>query len=295
MRCHGRHSIKIDEDLKQYEAVLLNGCAVLGAAHLGFLLSLEAERKLRFLKVMSGVSIGSIVALFYLAKIPLDFVAQEFRERTMISLLQPLDNVHDMLNESGFSKTDGIIALCRHIITSSSLLPDTLTFKKLFEVGRSVELVIVASKYDTSSGTFIPVYFTTSSHPDMLVLDAVRLSINIPFLFVTPIFQGDQYVDGVLTDELPFTYIQKQYNIDVDCMIAHAPHSTSLTEPSFLSVLIKHCLTKVRTASAPHRVLHTALLLPNQLAEVTASRELIDYFIISGIINTRKFLHCNNE
>ncbi|RYF47390.1 MAG: patatin-like phospholipase family protein [Cytophagaceae bacterium] len=280
----------IDEDLKQYQAILLSGCAVLGAAHLGFLLTLEAERKLRFLKVVTGASIGSIVGLFYLAAIPLDAVAAIFRDHTLLSMLTLLDDMQEMYQQQGLFNPTKIIAVCKDICRRHGVEPDTLTFKALRQTGRPVDLVIVASRYDTLNHTFSPDYFSIETSPDMLVFDAIRLSISIPLVFAVPTYLDAYYVDGVLTDELPFAYIEQKYAIKTDDMLAHAPYSDNHTSSSMYTHLVKHCLTQVRKPTAPHRVLHTKLILPHIASELTTTPELIDYFIISGIITTRTFL-----
>lgn len=284
--------LSVNEDLKQYRAILLNGCAVLGAAHLGFLLGLERENKLRFLKVLSGTSIGSVVALFYLAKVPLDAVARIFRERTLLSFLQPLESIQEMVDEGGFATSDALLSFCNNILRDHGIDGNTLTFETLRNIGRNTDLIVVASRCNRTRGTFEPEYFTTKTHPKMLVLDAIRLSINIPLLFTTPTHEGDQYADGVLTDELPFSYIQDQYSIVIDDMLAHAPYTKIRRDASSFSILFRHCLTKLRHASAPHRILHTPLEIGTHTSEIMASPELIDYFIITGIINTRKYLRC---
>lgn len=293
----------LDEDLKQYQAILLNGCATLGAAHVGFLLSLENAKKLRFLKVISGVSIGSIVAMFFLANVRLEKVIQIFRQFSLLSLLQPLDDVRGMINEMGIAVPDKIISLCQFILEEETGIKNfkAFTFKELRKKGRNTDLIIVASQYKANHPAFIPVYFSTTSHPDMPVFDAIRLSINIPILFTTPIYNDHQYLDGVLTDELPFDYVMKHYNITLSDMLAHAPQIRSMsmsdttTAPrlnpqSLMYVLYTYCLDKIRRSAYPERILHSHIAVGDSISENIASPELIDYFVISAIKATRQYI-----
>ena len=293
--------MQLDEDLKQYEAVLLNGCAVLGAAHLGFLLTLENENKLRFLKVLSGTSIGSIVGLFFLAKIPLSNVASIFRNESLAGLMQPLDSMADMVDNLGFARSDGVLNLIRDVLAKHGVDWKTLTFKHLKSIGRNVDFLVVTSRYVGGREKFVPAYFTTQSHGDMLVLDAIRLSINIPFLFTATSYQNERYVDGVLTDELPFDYIHEKYGIESEYMLAHAPfvvnnaYDTAPQWWSHLVSLLEYTIDRIRQKKRyKERILLTELSGNGTLLQMQATSPLIDYFIITGIMSTRRFLSINN-
>lgn len=293
----------VAEDLKQYKAVLLSGCAVLGAAHVGFLLSLQQEKRLRFLKVVSGTSIGSIVAMFFVAGVSLHKVLEVFRKHTLLSLIEPLDSVAEMLRAVGIGTSNRIIDLCADLLRQNDIDANTLTFRTLQELGSGIDCVIVASvlqEHTTDNEMFRPVYFTAHTHPDMLVLDAIRLSINIPFVFASPTFDGAKYMDGILTDELPFEYLSSQYGLSIDDdMIAHAPYSIStsgttadpdITVLTLIRLLFKHCLNRIRANNNnDDRIVRTKLVV-NISNEITATPSLIDYFVICGIKSTRRFI-----
>lgn len=296
---------KIAEDLKQYSAILLSGCAVLGAAHVGFLLSLQQEQRCRFLKVVSGTSIGSLVAMFFAAGIPLTNVLDVFRKHTLLSLIEPLDSVGDMLQAIGVGTSDRIIALCENLLREHDIDPTIFTFAKMKSIGLHIDCVVVASLIEdvTSDVMFTPAYFSAHTHPQMLVLNAIRLSINIPFVFAAPSFEGLSYMDGILTDELPFAYIADKYNLDIEDMLAHAPFScdhnnnnnnNNMTVSSLLRKLFQHSLHRIRAASHAERVVRTKLLV-SLADEISATPSLIDYFVICGIKNTRRFINASEH
>jgi len=46
-------------------------------------------------------------------------------------------------------------------------------------------------------------YFSVDSHPDMYVIDAICMSISIPFIAATKSYKGSMYLDGGTKDIMP--------------------------------------------------------------------------------------------
>ena len=54
-------------------------------------------------------------------------------------------------------------------------------------------------------------YFSVDTHPDMYVIDAVCMSMSIPFVFTATTFDNKTYVDGGLIEKLPYApFIHKK-------------------------------------------------------------------------------------
>ncbi len=62
-----------------------------------------------------------------------------------------------------------------------------------------IEVVICA----TSLTRRAPLYISSASHPDMSVMDALRMSCAIPLYFTPVVLGGEVLVDGCITDCAP--------------------------------------------------------------------------------------------
>lgn len=281
----------MDEDLKQYEAILLSGCATLGSAHLGFLLTLQHHNRIRFLKVVSGTSIGSIIGFLFVLGIPLKDILGEYRTKQFLDLLSPASK-EDVLKNVGLATVDYILAHIIDILQNHHIDPH-ITFEEI-QKQRNIALIVTATKEVDTQELFIPVYFTPKTTPKMRVLDAIKMSISIPLLFITPTYHGESYYDGAITCNLPYNHIESHYGIDKAFMIGHSPtvHRKFATkEPSVGRLLTKLMDYASRLISMidDKRTVETHLGVGGALDLVTAP-EYIDYYFHQAIKTTNFFI-----
>src|SRR3989338_7827827 len=52
-----------------------------------------------------------------------------------------------------------------------------------------------------------PIYFDHITEPELDCIEAVSMSMNIPFLFGKIRYKGDYYIDGGVTDQFPISYL----------------------------------------------------------------------------------------
>ncbi|RYE14741.1 MAG: patatin-like phospholipase family protein [Sphingobacteriaceae bacterium] len=208
----------IDEDLKQYEVILLSGCACIGASHLGFLLALQNAKKLRFLRILCGTSIGSIIGLLFLLKLDIKQIFDSFAHHRMIDLLN-LQSADIAKRDVGLANTDFVIAHMIDVLLGFGKNPD-ITFEQLYD-SNPITFVVTASKRHSQS--YVGEYFSRDTNPQMKVLDAINASICIPLLFKSVQFEGADYIDGALVDNLPFRYVYERYKIPFELMLGHSP------------------------------------------------------------------------
>jgi predicted patatin/cPLA2 family phospholipase len=76
------------------------------------------------------------------------------------------------------------------------------TFKDLYDLN-GARLYICAVNVTKMK----PVYFSVDNFPDMHIIDAINMSCNIPFIFKKIEFQGDYYVDGGLSVNVPLDIV----------------------------------------------------------------------------------------
>lgn len=121
------------------------------------------------------------------------------------SHLKEYDNIiertdlHALYKDFGLDKGSRLRSIIKSVF-SICALHDQLTFNQLFRLTSKV-FTCVATNLTTRSG----VYMNHMSHPDMLVADAVYMSMSIPLLIQPIIRDGNVFVDGCIAGTIPLT------------------------------------------------------------------------------------------
>ena len=159
------------------------------------------EDRLSDVQEISGASAGSILAV-------------------MLALGKSIDEVIDIslkLNISDLVKVDLKCFLYRYGFVNVESMRDTFvkicgcdpTFSELKK-----KIYISAFCVNTKQTD----YFSADTHPDMKVLDAMLMSIAIPFVFSAIKFNGNTYVDGGMMESLPMAPFLDKKPHDVYCV-----------------------------------------------------------------------------
>jgi predicted acylesterase/phospholipase RssA len=202
------------------------GPGVLGYfAYLGVLKKLSDDKQLDFLEEISGSSAGGIVAFLYVV------ARGNFERMLKISLNIP---IHKMVKPDlkTFLKNYGLIPYerIRDVFSSalSKLIPKKtdITFKELY-YHFPVKLHIPAFCVNTAQ----TVYFSVDTHPDMSVIDAVYMTIAIPFIFESFEYKDWRYIDGAFMETTPCApFLNKQ-----DVLAIRLVHKSEQTFSDFKS------------------------------------------------------------
>lgn len=178
--------------------LVLSGGGIQGLAYIGLVRYLEEINYISKIEKFAGTSAGALgclmVVLGYTSNqmedlvVNLDF--KSFSEKEEISLISLIENY-------GISSGKKIDDLFRIIIKKKMGNPN-ITFKELYEKTKK-ELNILVS--NLSLGKYDVLNHINS--PDMSVYLAVRLSLNIPFLFKPIEYNGCLYVDGGVMNNYP--------------------------------------------------------------------------------------------
>lgn len=181
-----------------YKGLCLSGGGVAGFVHLGVIKYLEEKYMTKNIDIVVCTSIGAVIGLLFSVGIS---------SNEVYDLLLNID--HDMLQYSkieqfftvfGMDSGEYFMAQLADILLSKSISP-LITFADILSMyGR--HLVVTGTNVSKHKCT----YFSVSNFPAMRVLDAIRISISIPFLLTATMYQNDLYVDGGITDNYPLHY-----------------------------------------------------------------------------------------
>lgn len=187
------------------------------------------ESKLVDIKEISGSSAGAILTLFLAMGMSMDEILE-----TAISL--NISNFVKIKLGSFFSKFGfvDINPIRKKLVDICGSDP---TFSEI-----DMKIYIAAFCLNTSE----TVYFSKDSHPDMKVIDAVCMSMAVPFIFSCGKYMNNTYVDGGMKEEYPLTPFLDKRPYEVTCMkiTSSQIYQDDISTPrQFVETLIRSALS----------------------------------------------------
>ena len=166
------------------EYLVIGRGAMGGFSMLGYLKTIEPS--LVNVKEYSGASAGAILILFLALGFDIDQIVKKLADLEGNKLVK--------LNLKCFMNKYGLVDLKPIREKFVELFESDLTFSDIEK-----KIYISAFCVNTSK----TVYFSKDTHPDMKVIDALCMSIAIPFIFSSYRYDGMVYVDGGTLETLP--------------------------------------------------------------------------------------------
>lgn len=153
------------------------------------------------IKGTCGSSAGALLAL--ILQLGIDAATAKRIVTPLVSnvrQLLPHPDIGVLISHYGIEKGNVIRQIISDALTARGLTPD-ITFQCMYDLTR-IEFACTGTNLRTGK----PVYFHRSTHPEMRVKDAVFISACVPLMFAPLEYNGDIYVDGALTANLPIYF-----------------------------------------------------------------------------------------
>lgn len=190
-----------------------------GISFVGALEEIFKKIDIKDIKYIIGSSVGSILSFLISIGYRVDEIYSicteiDFNKFTLDScdkLHECIDNdicSIDNLNNFGFDNCNGIIHLLKSI-TKIKCDVD-ITFKEHFEKYEK-ELTIVVTDIDNLKAS----YFNYKNNPDDKIIDAIKLSISIPIIYIMQNYKNCNYTDGGISNLYPINYYNKETSIGI--------------------------------------------------------------------------------
>lgn len=179
--------------MSQIDTILLGGGGLRGVYYIGMMKWFE-EHNVRF-KNLYGVSVGSIIALM----IAIGYSSSELKDYVMDKDFKNLTdiNLQNFLYKFGLDSGKNIMEWVQEALEKKTI-DKSITFKQLHDI-TGVKLTVFTANLGTKQLTQLD-YVTV---PELKVIDAIRLSISIPFVFTAKKLNGSVHVDGAVIDNFP--------------------------------------------------------------------------------------------
>ena len=180
------------------------GGGVLGIAYAGAITVLEQKGILKNIEKVSGTSAGAITA----ALVSLNYTAAEIHTIVQSTDFKTFEDKKDplrLLTKYGIYKGDALLSWIEAQIVKKGL-PASATFTDFKNKGCK-DLYVFASDLNIKNVKA----FSFSKTPNVVVAEAIRASMSIPFFFSAYQFRNNNpdnhmYVDGGMVYNFPITY-----------------------------------------------------------------------------------------
>ena len=218
---------------------------VLGPASMGIYSLIGAlkvrETTLTDVKEISGSSAGAILALFVALGMSVDEILDLSLSLDIPSFVKI--RLGSFFNKFGFVDMDPIR-------------------KKLVEicgcdpVFTELEMKVYISAFCLN--TTETVYFSRDTHPNMKVIDAVCMSMAVPFIFSCGVHDGMTYVDGGVKAEFPLTPFLDKKPHEITCMkitMDRVYRDTIDSPKQFVDTIIRSALSNRMKCDTPVEII----------------------------------------
>lgn len=228
---------------KFFDAIVLsgggpNGVLILGTLHYYYEICKYVPSKVN---EYAGASIGSVICLLLVCGYtPMEifkeiFVIDDFFEISKsFSIVETIKNM-------------GIISINRFMDKVKDLVLKKMgkvyTLKELYKITKK-KLYISATDISNSK----EIKYSYKTQPDMLCIEAVTHSCNIPIIFHSIKYENKYIVDGGVTNNYPWNYISKKSENILGVLI-RGDGSSSLKEDNFLGYSYKIIMTPISILS----------------------------------------------
>ena len=185
--------------MKEYfNELIISAGGVKGGYFIGALELLNQFYPIKNFKYLTGSSAGSAICTlinigYTIQEIKEIFVNIEFDTFFELKLSQFIQN-------GSFNSGQKIHNLIKSIFITKHISPD-ITFLELFN---KTNIYLCVNAVNISSGKIT--YFNYTNYPGFKVIDALLMSINIPYIFPFKEINNEIYVDGALLDPFPYFY-----------------------------------------------------------------------------------------
>lgn len=183
---------------QKFDVVILSGGGIKGIAHLGAL-HFYYEKKildLEHVKEYAATSVGSVISLLLICGYtPMEIFTKVY---TTSKFFKPdPSQLFKIFDTYGLMSNQSFIVIIENMVKEK--FGNIPTLKELYEkTGKRFTISVVNhSKMKVE-------YFNHETRPNLGVVDAVKISCNLPIIFHKIKYDGDYWVDGGMADNFPY-------------------------------------------------------------------------------------------
>lgn len=187
--------------------IFLTGGGLKGLCYLGVMRYLYLENIVKNIKHIVGTSIGAYFGLILGLKIPIETIEEDIGKLVMqLGEILTIDhnNLANLFNKNGiFTYYEFFVPIIAHMKKEYGI--EDITFIE-FAKKTGINLYVNAINLNTAE----KVIFSTENTPNVSVIDAVKASMSVPFLYQPVLIDGEYFMDGIISSFEIFANVDKK-------------------------------------------------------------------------------------
>ena len=185
--------IKLDKSTQQpdFKTLIIGGGGILGFAYLGALHRFMEHGHLKNVDTYIGSSVGSLVAFLLICGYVPSTIHEIVSKVDFSDILDiSVNDLMDFVDTFGVKDSGKVATIIEVFARRKNICPE-ITFAQLYKkTGKTFHVAV------TCLSTRSVETFSHHNMPGMKVMDALKISIAIPFVFKPVILNGYYYIDG---------------------------------------------------------------------------------------------------
>ena len=247
--------------------LILSGGGVNGIQMMGALQKLEEYDKLSDINVIAGVSVGAIIGSLLCIK----------SIHEIISIIPELIEI-PKINLKSFLTNYGLCSKLFYLEKINSHLCN-YSFIEMYHFSNK-QLDIYATNVTNSCSQL----FNYINTPDMKVIDAIKLTMNVPFLFEYETYNNCIYVDGAVINNFPienYNDINNNEKIGILIKLTFLQNNTQIKNifQYIYKILSLFLLYYTKEYQSNVYVIHCSF---QNMFDFTINKDLIKNFLFEG-------------
>jgi predicted acylesterase/phospholipase RssA len=262
--------------------IVFAGGGFKGWAYIGTLKALKEYIPFENIEQVIGVSIGSVFGILYVLQMDSDFLLDFIMNLNFKELIDI--NIDSILVNQSLLQGDTFTEVLRELL-SFKIDPD-ITFR---ELKRYTKILFTVNALNITDSKLE--YFNYVLTPDVKVIDAVRASCSLPFLFPSYCINGKHYFDGGIINNCPVDILDELSTIAFD--VSHDTPVTSFKLYDFFNSIINisNKLHSVKNQENIYKILDHQF--KDQMVNLNQSKDDIFNIYMNGYINSKNIIFNN--
>lgn len=208
---------------KEYDTLILSGGGLKGFSSLGALQLLHDNDKLNKIRTYIGCSIGAVISVLLILKYEPNEILTEFISNQ--SLSDANINIIQGLSGKGFIDFDELTSIFSKMVKKKT--GRIISLSELEEIYDS-KLICICYNFTDRCECII----TKESFPDISVLEVIRMTSSVPFIFDAFEYKNKLYLDGFLISNFPL-HLLEETNKAIGVNIINVQDETKPENSSF--------------------------------------------------------------
>lgn len=194
--------------MKYFTHLVCSGSALRSLCILGVLRYIYFNKMENYIKNVAGSSMGSLFCLLFALKIPVDELEKILLETIEIASSISSSSILNIITELGFNDPKNYLYGVKKYLNEKYSIDD-ITFIELSKM-TGVNLYVSTTRVNDGKN----IIFNVNDYPNVSVLDTIAASMCIPTITKPVKINNHYYVDGCISNNLPYEIFNNEVSQD---------------------------------------------------------------------------------